>query len=588
MLKFFLKGSKRYFALAVLFVVLQVIFELINPKMIGYTVDFIIGEFSSIPGVVQDVIAALGGRDYVMGHLYLPALIVILIGLLAAASRYLFRLFNSMGAEHLIKRMRDQLFDHIIHLPYSWHDANQTGDIIQRCTSDTETIKNFISEQLVNLVRMLVLISLTVFFMARIHIVLTIVALAFVMAVVGYSVIFHGKIGEKFLAVDTEEGKLSSIAQENLTGVRVVRAFGREQYERTRFEQKNETYIGHWVDMMKLLSGFWTINDFIKGLETLVVLSLGTYFTVKGRMTAGELVAVISYNTMIVQPIAELGRVISEMSKAGVSIKRIEYIMNSEAEKDDENAVDFPGAGDIVFEHVSFNYGSNNVLSDVSMTVKKGQTVGILGATGSGKSTLMLLLDGMYELSEGRITINGVDISKIKKSRLRKNIGFVLQEPYLFSRSLMDNIKIAKEDAEYSEVENAVEIAGLTGTISKFKEGYNTYVGERGVTLSGGQKQRTAIAQMIIGKPEIMIFDDSLSAVDAQTDAHIRAALAKASRNATVIIISHRITTIMGADRIYVLQDGKIKEQGSHSELINIHGIYSEIYDMQRAAEEDE
>ncbi len=587
-LSFFLKGSKRYFALGIVFVFVQVIFDMVNPKVMGYTVDYIVGDIQGMPAVVPGFVDKLGGRDYVLSHLWLIAITIIILGILGAVSRYLFRLFNSLGGENLARRMRNTLFEHILRLPYKWHDINKTGDIIQRCTSDVDMIRNFIQEQLVNLFRMIAMIIFALYFMFRIHVLLSLSACFFILVVVVYSLIFHGKIGAQFEKVDEEEGRLSAVAQENLAGVRVVRAFGRELYEKKRFETKNEAYINHWVGMMSLLAKFWTISDMVKHMQTVTVLALGAFFTVQGQITSGEFVSFIAYNMMIIQPIMELGRVISEMSKSGVSIERLKYIIDSEVEKDAPDAVDFPGYGDIEIKNVSFAYDKKTVLNNVSMTIHKGETIGILGGTGSGKSTLMLLLDNLYELSGGSILINGVDIKSIKKNELRKNIGFVLQEPYLFSRSLRDNIKIATDEEDEEQLNKAVETASLKNSINKFKEGLDTYVGEKGVTLSGGQKQRAAIAQMLIKKPEIMIFDDSLSAVDAKTDAAIRKGLKEASKDATVIIISHKITTIMGADNIYVFDAGRIAESGKHGDLIMNNGIYSKIFNLQRSAQEGE
>ena len=587
-LSFFMKGSKRFFALGIVFVFVQVIFDMVNPKVMGYTVDYIVGDTEGMPDMVLQFVDKLGGRDYVLSRLWLIAIVIILLGILGAVSRYLFRLFNSLGGENLARRMRNTLFEHILRLPYKWHDINKTGDIIQRCTSDVDMIRNFIQEQLVNLFRMVAMIIFALYFMFRIHVLLSLCACFFILVVVVYSLIFHGKIGAKFEKVDEEEGRLSAVAQENLAGVRVVRAFGREMYERNRFETKNEVYINHWIGMMSLLAKFWTISDFVKHMQTVAILALGSYFTISGKISPGEFVSFIAYNMLIIQPIMELGRVISEMSKSGVSIDRLRYIIESEAEKDAPDAVDFPGYGDIEIKNLKFAYDKSTVLDDVSMTIHKGETIGILGGTGSGKSTLMLLLDSLYELSGGSISINGVDISKIKKSELRKNIGFVLQEPYLFSRSLRDNIKIANDEAAEEQLDRAVETASLKHSISKFKDGFDTYVGEKGVTLSGGQKQRAAIAQMLIRNPEIMIFDDSLSAVDAKTDAIIRRGLKEAGKNSTVLIVSHRITTIMSADVIYVFDKGKVVESGTHEQLVSMNGIYSNIFNLQRSVQEDE
>lgn len=590
MILYFLKGCKKYFAMAILFVCLLVLFELVDPKIMSYTVDFVVGQEQSIPRFVREWIEELGGRRFVLEHLWIFSGVVIGIAFLGAVCRYTFQLFNAMGAESLVRRMRDTLYDHIIHLPYSWQDENKTGDIIQRCTSDIDMVKNFLSQQMTNLFRMIVMISLALYFMFRLHLVLTLVAFIFVPLVVLYSFSFHKKIGDSFRKVDTEEGKLSAIAQENLTGVRVVRAFGRERYERDRFETKNEYYTGLWVRMMGIMARFWVSMDLICGIQVLTLLCLGSYFAIRGQLSAGQFVEFMAYNALLTFPVRQLGRVVSELSKAGISVDRIRYIMNSQREQDSEKAVEYPGNGDIVFDHVTFSYGKEEpVLKDISMTIREGETVGILGGTGSGKSTLIQLLDGLYELSGkdgenesgGRITFHGVEIGKIKKSELRSHVGIVLQEPYLFSRTLEENIRIARQEAKHREVERVVETASLAHSIRRFAQGYKTYVGERGVTLSGGQKQRTAIAQMLIRQPDVMIFDDSLSAVDAKTDAKIRKGIRKAAENTTCILISHRITTIMQADRIYVLDKGRIREEGTHRELLEKGGIYRKIYELQ-------
>lgn len=583
---FFLRGSKRWFAAAILFSGLLSLFDLINPKIIGYTVDSLIGEENARLGAAAAKLVELfGGREFLRTHLYLIGAAVVTAALMAALCRYLFGLMNSIGAECFVKRMRDCLYEQIAHLLYEWHGENKTGDIIQRCTSDVETIKRFVSEQLTNLCRILVMILMAVYFMFRIHWMLTLFAAVSIPVVVLYSFFFHERIGSEFEQVDSEEGKLSTIAQENLTGVRVVRAFGRESYERTRFEAKNEEYTAFWVFLMKTLSQFWAANDLISGVQILVVTVLGSWFCVNGSLTAGQYIAFVSYNAMLVWPVRSLGRVISEMSKAGISINRIMYIMNAEKESDTEQAQDDFINGDITFDHVSFGYGngSRDVLSDVSFTIPKGSTVGILGGTGSGKSTLMLLLDRLYDLEPGRgeIRIGTVPIREIRARVLRRHIGLVLQEPYLFSRTLEENIAIGTENASHSDVELASGLACLAQTIEHFHDGYQTAVGERGVTLSGGQKQRTAIAQMLIRKPEIMIFDDSLSAVDAETDSKIRAAIAENTGESTVILISHRITTLMQADKILVMDRGSIREEGTHEELLKADGIYRKIYDLQ-------
>ena len=379
------------------------------------------------------------------------------------------------------------------------------------------------------------------------------------------------------------------MVQENLTGVRVVRAFGREEFERERFEKQNTYYTGLWIHLIKLLSAFWSVSDFISGLQILLVLVLGSLFCVRGELTAGEYIAFISYNGMLIWPVRFLGRVISEMSKAGVSIDRIRYIMNSEPEHDCPDPVsreqtEQAAHGDIVFDHVSFAYeNGKDILKDVSFKVKAGTTLGILGSTGSGKTTLMHLLNRLYELppGNGSITLGGVNIADMRAQDLRNCIGMVLQEPFLFSRTIGENISIRNHSLPIDEIRRAAGIACVDESITEFKEGYDTMVGERGVTLSGGQKQRVAIARMLTQKSPIMVFDDSLSAVDSETDAKIRQQLHQSLGQSTVILISHRITTLMQADYILVLDKGQIIEEGTPKELESKGGMYRQIYDIQ-------
>ncbi|MBQ7796561.1 MAG: ABC transporter ATP-binding protein [Lachnospiraceae bacterium] len=586
----FLKGSKTYFAISIIATLMVNALDMVTPQVIRTTVDSIIGnEPLDVPAFVAELVDRAGGVGYLKTHLWVIGIVIALIALASAVCRYLNTLYNSKGSERFVKTMRNRLFSHIQRLPFSWHMKNQTGDIIQRCTSDVDMIKNFVSEQLTAVFRIVMMIVLSLSFMFAMNPKLTLVAACFVPVVVGYSTIFHSKIRDRFTECDENEGVLSTIAQENLTGIRVVRAFGREKFEKDRFEKQNNIYTDEWMKLCTVLSLFWGAGDLVSGLQIMLIVVLGSYFCVRGEMTAGEFIAFVSYNTMLIWPVRSLGRTISEMSKASVSVERIRYIMNSEAEQDKPDAVTPDLNGDIEFKHVTFGYGDIPVLSDVSFTIPKGTTFGILGGTGSGKSTLMHLLNRLYDLpaENGQITISGVDIADMKGEWVREHIGMVLQEPFLFSRTIAENIGITKEHMSLGEIREAAAIACVDHSVMEFTRGYDTVVGERGVTLSGGQKQRTAIARMLVQKTPIMVFDDSLSAVDAQTDAMIRQALKEKLAEATVILIAHRVTTLMQADCIMVLDKGRIAEIGSHRELMEKHGIYRKIYDMQMTVEEE-
>ena len=707
---YFMRGSIAFFAGSAVFACLVSMFDLVIPRLIQWTVDAVIGgNLSSLPSWAAGALDQLGGADYLRSHLWLAAALVAAAALGGAVSRYGFRVSNERGAETLMQRMRDELFSHLLALPYAWVGENSTGDIIQRCTSDIDTIRVFVSEQLTQLLQVSIMVVMSLYFMISIHPKLTAAVAVFIPIMVISSLVFYRLIGEEFETVDSEEARLSAIAQENLTGVRVVRTFGREEFEKTRFEKQNRFYTGHWIRLMRVLAGFWVSGNVIATTRNLTVVVFGVILCVRGELTAGGMIAFLSYNALMSVPIRQIGRIIADMSKMDVSVERLRYIMNAQAEDAGDNAFqktsiemsgesfagisaeasaemssessieagESRGCGlrppmdrDIVFSHVKFRYGDGapEILRDINMTIRAGSTVGILGATGSGKSTLVQLLDRLWELPAdgGSITIGGIDIREMDRGWLRSNIGMVLQEPYLFSRTLGENIaiamkperklatepegrfsgptgdppaemtepdgkgpegrfsgpagnppvqapvpeghaidehalekpaetagkaadsaqKIADEGYVDAEIRHAARIASLDGAIEKFTDGYDTFVGERGVTLSGGQKQRAAIAQMLVRHTPVMIFDDSLSSVDAETDARIRRALRENTGDATVILIAHRITTLRDADEIFVLDDGRIAEQGSHDELVAQGGIYSRVYALQTGAEQ--
>ena len=586
----FLKGAKRYFFVTVLAAGVTSLADMLQPQIIRAAVDCALGgKEGNFPAFVMNVVNSIGGFEYLGQHLWIMASAILVIAVIQVISQYAFRVYNTKASETLVKSMRDQLFSHIARLPFSWHMKNRTGDIIQRCTSDIDTTKNFLSEQLTSVFKIVMLLILSIFFMVSMHGTLTLIALIPMPLIIGYSIHFHHRIHEGFTDCDENEGKLSAMAQENLTGVRVVRAFGQERSEMDKFTKQNDYYTSLWVKMAKIMSRFWSVSDIISGIQVMLVVVFGAWFCIHGSLTEGEYIAFISYNSMLVWPIRTLGRMISEMSKAGVSIDRVAYIMHSPLETDEPDATDAPMDGDICFEHVSFAYENTpELLHDINFTMKAGTTLGILGGTGSGKSTLMLLLDKLYLLDEngGRITIGGTDIRKIRTEHLRRNIGMVLQEPFLFSRTIAENIGITSPEVDMDAIRAAARAASLDETITSFAQGYETMVGERGVTLSGGQKQRAAIARMLTQETPIMIFDDSLSAVDTQTDAKIRQAISEKFGKASVILISHRITTLSAADKIIVLDRGRIVEEGTHDELKQNGGIYQKIYETQSGSKE--
>lgn len=581
----FLEGSKFMFVLSIVMAAITALADMVTPQIIRAAVDNAIGGNAPTFGpTVMKLVNFVGGFEYLGEHLWIMALAILIVAAVKVLSQYGFLVSNTKASETLTKTMRDMLYTHIERLPFSWHMKNHTGDIIQRCTSDIDTTRNFVAGQMTQLFRIVIMLALSMTFMLAMNWKLTVIALLPMPVIVFYSFSFHSKLGAGFKDVDESEGRLSAMAQENLTGVRVVRAFGREKYERDRFEAHNEEYTNLWVRLGNLMSRFWSVSDMLSGVQVMLIVVVGVLFCLRGDMTTGEYIAFISYNAQLVWPIRMLGRMIADMSKAGVAVDRIGYIINSEVEHDSENAVTPDMNGDIAFEHVNFAYeGFPQMLHDINFTMKAGTTLGILGGTGSGKSTLMFLLDRLYDLPKdgGRITIGGLDIADMKREHLRRNIGIVLQEPFLFSRTLKENLSITDDKLTLTDIREAARAACLDDTIQGFSKGYDTFVGERGVTLSGGQKQRAAIARMLTQNTPIMIFDDSLSAVDAETDAKIREALEARFGSASIILISHRISTLSKADKVIVLDRGRIAEMGTPDELSRAGGLYQKIYEIQ-------
>jgi len=549
-------------------------------QVIRYTVDGVL--LRDMSGLPQFLHAFDTGT-----LLAIACVIAALISLLEFGAGYLQDSRLIMGSERFVKSLRDALYSRIQRLPYSWHVRHATGDIIQRCISDVEVVRTFVVDQLLELVSTVFMIVTCVAVMFTMNVKMAMLAFLFVPVIVGYSIVFYNYVSDKYRRTDEAEGALSSVVQENLTGVRVVRAFGREQAELEKFREKNNRYTDLWLNLGDWLSGFWTLGDMMSIIQVFSIVVLGVHMCVGGEVTLGVYLAFVSYTRQLTLPVRRLGRTISEMSKAGVSIDRILYILESEEEEPTVSPKAADLSGEIRFENVGFAYEEKPVLENVSFSIGGGKTLGVFGETGSGKSTLALLLARLYDPQQGRITIGGVDVRDMELETLRRGVGVVLQEPFLFSRTLEENIAITRDDASRADVERAARDACLDASVGEFVNGYETIVGERGVTLSGGQKQRTAIARTLLSRAPVMVFDDALSAVDAKTDEAIRKRLREAAGDATLILIAHRVSTLMQSDHIIVLEDGRIIEEGAPQELLEKGGVFARAAAMQAAMGEE-
>jgi ATP-binding cassette subfamily B protein len=577
------KGNRLLYMTAILSIALATFIAMIEPMVIKLTIDSVIGNKPmDVLEPIEKLVIMLGGTGVLSRNLWICSLSLIALTCTRGVFLFLRGNLSARAAENIARNMRVKLYDHIQNLPYAYHVKSESGDLIQRCTSDVETVRKFFANQMVEIGRAFFIVTFAILMMLSLNKKMTVIAMVVVPIIFIYSYIFFYKIKSTFEKADAQEGVLTSVLQENLSGVRVVKAFGRQNFEIEKYEKENMKYRNLNFNLVKLLSTYWSTSDILCMTQIGLVLVSGIYFAVNGEISLGTLVVFNTYEGMLLWPVRQLGRILSDMGKMSVSLERITNILDVPVEQEHGKALMPEIKGEISFENVNFEYDSDSeILKDISFTVKKGETVAIVGPTGSGKSSLVHLLLRLYDYNSGSIKVDGVELKDIERKHIRRNVGIVLQEPFLYARTIKENIKMAKIDSKDIEIHNAATVAAVHNVITSFEHGYDTIVGEKGVTLSGGQRQRVAIARTLIKDMPILIFDDSLSAVDTETDRVIREEIKKKSLNNTTFIISHRISTVMEADKIIVLNHGKIESIGTHENLISKDGIYKRIWEIQ-------
>lgn len=492
-------------------------------------------------------------------------------------------------AESIVRRLRNYIYDHIQRLTFAYHDKTPTGELIQRTTSDIDAVRRFFSDQAIGFGRIILLFVVNLTALLLLSWRLALFSIIVVPFVISLSYYFFNKISKAYEEYQEQEAVLSTTLQENLTGVRVVKAFARQNYEIEKFDRENWEKFLKGKRLFFIHSIYWPISDVLVGSQMIAGLGLGALMAIDGTISIGSYLAFAGLIVWIIWPLRGLGRLIVQMSSGLVSFGRVREVLKVEREPLDEGIrIGVDGLiGELEFEKIGFRYDEQaQVLQDITFSVRPGMTIALLGPTGSGKTTLVNLLPRFYEYTEGSLKLDGVELSEYSRKALRQNIGIVEQEPFLFSRTIRENIGYGVgRDVTDQEIEEAARAAAMHEVILTFPDGYNTLVGERGVTLSGGQKQRVAIARTLLKDPRILIFDDSTSSVDPETEALIREALQKLMQGRTTFIIAHRVQSVQAADMILVLDKGHIVQSGTHAELMKEENIYRRVHELQTQIE---
>jgi ATP-binding cassette, subfamily B, bacterial len=500
--------------------------------------------------------------------------------------------FAANTAESLALRLRNNMYDHIQRLSFRYHDRMQTGELLQRATQDVDAIRRFFSEQAIGIGRIVLLFTINFIALLLMNVQIALISVIVVPVIAILSIYFFGKVSKAYEKLQDQEAVLSSTLQEHLTGLRVVKAFARQDYERDKFEAENHKLYGFGARFLMMHSVFWPLTDLICFAQILFGYLFVATLVINGTVSLGTYLAYVAILTQIINPMRNLGRLIVDMSTGVVSYKRLMEVIGETQESLSEGTYQPTGdlRGDVRFEKLTFQYDKDTpVLHDISFALKAGQSVALLGSTGSGKTSLVSLLPRFYDYSVGSITLDDVELKTIPRGWLRQQIGIVEQEPFLFSKTIRENITYSVDhEVTDDEVIAAAKAAAVHDVILTFPEGYNTLVGERGVTLSGGQKQRLALARTLLKNPRILILDDATSAVDSETEESIREALRRLLPGRTSFVIAHRIQTVMTADLILVMDKGRIIQRGTHAELMQqTQGVYRRIYDLQTRIEDD-
>ena len=576
-----LKNNRLTYFLSMISTIFIQIFSGLTPIVIMITVDSIIGNKEYKYDILEKAVNLIGGRDFLRENIYILAFVIVILTGISCIFIFLRNYYSNVACENLIYNLKEKMYHKFLNLDMRCLNDYSTGDLIQRSSSDIETVRKLFSAQLVNAFGSIATIALVIVVMSLINLKLATISIVLCIVIAILSSVFYKKIGEIFKKTDEAESELMVFIKEALFNIRVIKAFNREDYILKLFREKNEEFNITQNNFMKTFARFRAVNDFLTFLQLAIILVVGGYETITGRMNFGDLIAFVIYINMIIWPIRQMGQLLSDMARASVSISRIYEVLDLPEEDYDYGIRDVSFSEKIEFKNVSLKINDNTVLDNISFVLNSGESLGIIGSTGSGKSMIVYLLLGFFEATSGEILIDDINIKEINKRYIREKISAIMQDSELFNMSIFENVKIVNNDIDENSVFDVTKISSIHSEIMNFSSKYETIVVDNGVNLSGGQKQRISIARSLLKPFEVLILDDSLSAVDMNTDLKINNSLKSMDRKFTSILISHRISTITNCDNIIVMDGGRIVESGKHNELIKKNGMYSKINEIQ-------